>query len=124
MTTTVPDLDQLIRDSGALGYYGVRLIELGQENEWLVAPGHVEPRRMVAACNAHTRAAGWTTLAGHSTLPDVLARIHHRMAAVVTPCPGESHDEDCDGCRGAAWGLRWADDHPGRDTPVTVLDWA
>jgi hypothetical protein len=123
MTTTVPDLTQFIRDSGVLGYYGVYLVELGQEGEWLVAPGHVEPRRMIAACNAYARGTGWTTLADLGTLPDVLGRIRHRMAAVVQPCPGVVHDEDCDDCRGAQWGLRWGDDHPGRDTAITVLDW-
>lgn len=121
-TTTAPSLEQLIAEARAVAYYGVRLVEIGADAEWLVAAGHVEPRRMVAACNAYARES-LAPLTDLGTLADILGRIHHRTAVVLQPCPGQVHDEDCETCRGAAWGLNWRDDTPGRDVPITVLDW-
>ncbi len=41
-------------------YYGVRLVELGEEGELIMAFGHIEPRRFLAAASARARDAAGT----------------------------------------------------------------
>jgi hypothetical protein len=131
MTTTQERVAELVRTSTAAyptGFYGVVVTELGDDGRLVVAAGHVEPRRMAAACNAYTRHLTGERLRWDSPTPllDVLGQIKHVKAALLEPfCDdyARSHGEPDHECPATYdWGLDWNEDTPGRDVELTVLD--
>lgn len=104
--------------------YGVPMLgQFGDDGEYLVALGHVDQQRFAAACQGYARA--WAldpgqrrlfaehddVLMWNYPLVSALARIEHRMARL---------DPHLD----SGWVLLWGESLPGRDVPVTVLDWS
>jgi hypothetical protein len=104
--------------------YGVPMLgQIGDDGEYLVALGHVEQQRFVAACQGYARE--WVldpgqrrlfadhddVLTWNYPLVSALERTEHRMAR-LDPHPDTK------------WVLLWGESLPGRDVPVTVLDWS
>lgn len=135
--STVEDLERLMAPDGRR-HYGVALAAIGDDGDWIVAAGHVEPRRMAGAAEAYARGAGLGSLrdiAGgdggdYHPLATALALIRHDMAAVRKPfcaCAGHDPDGTCPepwATDDAEWGLVWTEGAPDRTVPVTILDWA
>jgi hypothetical protein len=107
-------------------YYGVAVSDIGEDGG-LVALGHVEPRRAVAAFNRHARVGwGYPNLADDrsATLAEVLNDIDHTWAIQIDECGRCGRDPDCGVCleiREAGWALEWgrAETDPGA-IPVTI----
>jgi hypothetical protein len=131
--SSLEQLEQLMAPDGRR-FYGVALAAIGDDGDWIIAAGHVEPRRMVAGSEAYARAAGLGSLrdlyggdgGDYHPLATALALIEHGMAAVRQPyCTHGGHDEG-ETCptSPAEWGVDWAESTPDRTVPVTILDWA
>lgn len=130
-TAATPALDQLLTPDGRR-YYGVALTVIGDNGDWIVAAGHIEPRRMAAAAQAAGRdLTGERRLfldveRDESTLTHALDQIDHTWAVLRQPwCDNcRYHDDEDSACAASAdWGLDWNQDTPSRDVPITVLDW-
>jgi hypothetical protein len=118
----ITDLESYVRDwKGVTTRYGVTLIPLGEDGDVLVAPGHVEPRRLAAAVSAYCRSNdGWFVWSDRGMAADAVRDAQHLMAAAEQPC-AEVHDEDCATCGGSALRVSWAADRNDRTLPVTVV---
>lgn len=114
-------------------YYGTKIVFVGEQGEWVIAPGHVEPRRMAAAAQAalrhvsgerHLFGGFYEPAAQTNPLAFALTRIEHTTAAVQQPscetCPDHGGG-DCPGTR--PWGISWQPDIPNRDVQITILNW-
>jgi len=115
----LPTFAEVAERSGHLAY-GIRVYAIGEEGEWIVAPGHVEPRRMVGAANHYAKdVEGLADIFdgyGDGSVPDVL----HTHGRLGWPKPGHHLDSD--------WWLDWTGS-PDEDSltwgpfePITVLD--
>lgn len=124
-TIQLPDLD------GFVEHYGVKVALIGEDGDWAVALGHVEPRRALAAFNRMARVdLGWRDFLGefhsYGDVDEALSAIKQTWAALKTECDyypgcgGPDHAEDsCTECReirAAGWWLDW-DDKVTADTP-------
>jgi hypothetical protein len=121
MSTPITDLESYVRDwDGVTRRYGVTLIPLGEDGDILVAPGHVESRRLAAAVSAYCRSDAWHVWADRAAAAEAVRHAEHLMAAAEQPC-AEVHDEDCETCGGSALRVSWAADRVDRTLPVTVV---
>lgn len=104
---------------GLSEYYGVKVATLGEECDIYVAIGHHDPRRVLAAFNAHARQYhGLQDLTdgesrgnpGYWLNP--AAKIDTCWAVLVTECDaaGEpDHDSDCEECALIGESIWWMD---------------
>lgn len=102
----VPDLD----GRGFATFYGVQVAWLGEDDEWMVALGHHEPRYAAAAFAAMCRDMGWSGLGEaisdrSPTLCKVAELLDHDQAVLLTDrCataylhPDGHDDGDCSTC--------------------------
>lgn len=102
--------------------YGMQIFELGDEGEYLIAFGHHDERRFLAACNRYAREVvhldGPYDDSDHITFEGACGDTEWRMAR-FDPAPNEPDTE---------WRLHWADQifdaqsmPPLPTVPVTVL---
>lgn len=121
------ELATLMADAGASRYAGILLCPIGEEGEWLVAPGHVPAEVLAEAVREYAVDQGWwpgesaTDGDGQPDL-DLAARTRRMLAKVHTPCGPDCECDDCLRMGGDAdWFIDWA--HPEATVPVTVVDW-
>jgi hypothetical protein len=102
-------LARLIEQAGHR-YYGINVCEIGEDGDYIIAAGHVEPRKMLAAANAYARKVWDLPALYDGAASDVTIR--HEMCAV------RLHDlgDEC------PWSLWWGEDEETRDTRVTVVE--
>lgn len=97
-------------------YYGVDLYVIGEDGEHLIAFGHVDKRRFLAACNRYARhEQGLINLADdrRATWKGTEAGITHQYARIVT------EDSKYD------WEIWWTPEpHTGHPHPITLWSWA
>lgn len=122
------ELARLMTESGARRYGGILLCPLGEESEWLIAPGHVPPDVLADAVAEYAIAEGWwpgeATLDDRPDLSGLPGRTGRHMATVTTR-GRDSADCECDDCLTLAtteadWYVQWSD---GGTVPITVVDW-
>ena len=72
-------IDQLAAASWRHTYNGIPVIELGDDSEWIITPGHIDPAAFTAACEAF-----YQDVCGE-TLPDTdpAANITHTTARII-----------------------------------------
>jgi hypothetical protein len=111
----IPDLQ------GFVTRLGVRVCLIGEDADFAVALGHVEPRRALAAFNRHARRdLGWDDLLGgfaYHGASEALNAIKQGWAYLKTQCDdapecgGPDADEEpcweCNEIREAGWWLGW-----------------
>lgn len=115
---------------GMVTYYGVQIAIVGDDGTQVVALGHVEPRRALAALNRLHRAdLGWRLadegFADVDSGEGVLAQFEHAWGRLKTVCAeypvcaGEDEARPCVGCRQVAAYDWWIDtsDTLTEDTP-------
>lgn len=94
-------------------HYGVKVCTLGEDGD-LLALGHHEPRRVIAALNRYCRREiGLSDLYdGVGQRSNVYNSIKRGWAVRLHQC-GECKDGACDSCvsihHGHAWAVRWGD---------------
>jgi hypothetical protein len=144
MTAVLNQLPAPADLEGFATHYGVPITFIGDDGDRVIALGHHQPRRALAALNRYTRIdLGWT-LANeqHSSAAELLAGFEHRWATIKTHCdrhpgcggtalvtePGGFKYPACYDCLNIAasdWWLDWSDsnsaDTPGA-FPVTFLE--
>jgi hypothetical protein len=114
------ELARLMTASGACRYAGILLCGLGEDGEWLIAPGHVPDGVLAEAVTEYAGDENWWPGGDPAELP---GRTRHRMARVIV----RHADPDC-GCGdcstmatgGGDWYVDWSG---GGTVPVTVVDW-
>jgi hypothetical protein len=109
-------------------HYGVRVAYVGDDGE-MMALGHHEPRRVVAAFNREARVHSWLTNMcddDRAWYRDVADDLRQEYGVLATACEGADqpdHDDDCGECyeiRKSDWYVRWGEaDTPGA-FPVTT----
>lgn len=101
-------------------YYGIPVAPLGEDGDTLLALGHHDPRRVLAAFNRYARTVcGWPNLADDysATLTEWAGRIEHKRAVFRTPDPlSQWEDPDC------TWIADWSDPTAPGARPVTLLE--
>ncbi|SES04323.1 hypothetical protein [Streptomyces qinglanensis] len=102
-------------------HYGIQMASLGEDGDRLLALGHHEPKRVLAAFNRYARTViGWPNIADDFTASaaDWAGRLEQRWAVFRKPDP----DDDEWDVPEYAWHADWSDpDAPGA-RPVTLLD--
>lgn len=118
---------------GFAAHFGVQLSFIGDDGDWIVALGHHEPRRVVAALNRHVRHdLGWSSLSDEwddPTYPDVVRLTRQTWCVLAEGCADhrDGPDAECAFCRDvqqAEWWLDWhgiTEDTPGA-FPITVVE--
>lgn len=105
------ELARLMAASGVRPAGGILLCPIGEDCEWLVAPGHVPADVLAGAVYEHAKAEGWWPGERYTDdrRPDIdlPARTRHLLARVRVDA--------------ADWSIDWA--HPQATVPVTVVDW-
>lgn len=115
----------------AFTYYGVHFDPVGEEGTPILALGHVEPRRMVAAANQYMRVdvGEYRGLGSYRRHTRWLDEVQHGYAVRIVDCDSsheEDHRSDCGECaemrRPHGWYVRWnaTKDTPGA-FPVALL---
>lgn len=116
----------------AFTYYGVHFDPIGEEGTPLLAVGHIDPKRMVAAANRYFRidVGEWRGLDSYRCHGPWIDEVQHKHAVRFTECENagdpEYHEADCGECaemrRPHGWYVRWDTDPatPGA-FPVTLL---
>jgi hypothetical protein len=96
-------------------HYGVHVSYVGEDGE-MIALGHHDPRRVVAAFNREARVHSFLTnmcddsRAFYSDVADDLQQLHARLATACDEADQPDHDDDCGECaeiRKADWFIRW-----------------
>jgi hypothetical protein len=96
--------------------YGIRMAPIGEDGDML-ALGHHEPRKALAAFNRYARIiCGWTNIADdRARAQDWLDRIDQRWALFTVPDPEQGEDPDY------AWYSTWCSPETPGALPVTIL---
>jgi hypothetical protein len=114
---SLPTFAQVVERSG-YDAGGVRLYAIGEEGEWIVASGHIDPQAMRDAAMRYAKEyEGW----GEDDWPDAAdPDVLHTQGRLGWPKPGHHPDSD--------WWLDWTgslDEDAltwGPLEPITVLD--
>jgi hypothetical protein len=113
MTTTAPETPTLPNPEHGHTAYGVTVYALGEDGDLVVAFGHQDKQRFLAACNHYARiACGMASLTDDWSWGSKYLKITHTYGTFDP----EPDDQD------AEWALNLCDDKPGavRVTKVTI----
>jgi hypothetical protein len=100
----------LVTPTFAAVHYGIPVSDIGDDGD-LIAPGHHEPRRVLAAFNRYARTQwGYPNLAGSrdTTAADLYDQIRRHWGVFRAPNPAAEHEDP---------GWEWVIDHCTADTP-------
>lgn len=122
-TTTNPPTADELGVIGAETYYGVEVRTIGEDGA-LIAVGHHEPRRVIAAFNAYVREyLGYQNLDDYRPrFGDLASRIDRVWLALVPWCGDCDDPHECEACpTGTRWWLQVVAERPGA-FPAMWLD--
>ena len=126
MAGPAAELARLMAESSVDRYSGILLCPIGEDQDWLIAPGHVPLDVLTAAVTEYANVEGWMDgwlPAGDDPQAEVTERTRHLLAKILTRCSADCECEDCTTRLGEGdWAVDWSG-RPDATVPLTVVEW-